>query len=69
MDDQMWAEFSERYLWRNPHVQITQVVPAGVQRVKRELGLQAIADGKAKEVSPPTLVEDTPVTVSKGEGE
>ena len=53
MDDQMWAEFSEKYLWRNPRAQSTQVVPPGVHLVKRELGLAAIADGKAKEVAPP----------------
>lgn len=58
----MWAEFSERYLWRNPRAQVTQVVPPGLHLVKRELGLAAIAEGKAKEAAPPKRIE-------KGEGE
>lgn len=53
MDDQMWAEFTEEFLWRNPRAQVTQVVPVGVHRVKRELGEAAIAEGKAKETTPP----------------
>ena len=52
-DDQMWVEFKEEFLWRNPHAQVTQVVPAGVHFVKRALGEEAIKAGKAQETSAP----------------
>jgi hypothetical protein len=53
MDDQMWAEFTEEFLWRNPRAQVTQVVPVGVHLVKRELGEAAIKEGKAQETVAP----------------